>query len=173
MVAKLRSLAGELRALGDPVRAEELDGRVKAARQEAGRSLRDRLDLYGDGGDDDPAGPAPLRGQHPADRPDARAATRSRLAFAVTGTDYRAPVLDRGVRRHPASSGTAADLRDPVGLPRRAPGRGDPRRAAGRTALSPRAALADGTLRDLVRRGAEARYDEGYERGRARPRRRR
>ncbi|WP_203718127.1 DNA repair ATPase, partial [Asanoa siamensis] len=36
MVAKLRSVADELRALGDAVRGEELDGRVKAARQEAG-----------------------------------------------------------------------------------------------------------------------------------------
>src|SRR5690606_4354582 len=37
MVAKLRSLAEELRSLGDQVRAEEVEGQVKAARQEAGR----------------------------------------------------------------------------------------------------------------------------------------
>ena len=42
MVAKLRSLASELRELGDQVHAEELEGRVKAARQEAGRALRER-----------------------------------------------------------------------------------------------------------------------------------
>ncbi|MEK8144030.1 hypothetical protein NKH18_25185 [Streptomyces sp. M10(2022)] len=36
MVTKVRRTADELRELGDPVRAEELDGRLKAARQEAG-----------------------------------------------------------------------------------------------------------------------------------------
>ncbi|WP_206060604.1 DNA repair ATPase [Nonomuraea basaltis] len=51
MVAKVRSAAGELRSLGDAVRAEELDGRVKSAQQEAGRALRDRLDLFSDGGE--------------------------------------------------------------------------------------------------------------------------
>ncbi|GGN50750.1 hypothetical protein GCM10011579_005790 [Streptomyces albiflavescens] len=38
------------RELGDHVRAEELAGRLKAARQEATRALHDRTDLYADGG---------------------------------------------------------------------------------------------------------------------------
>ncbi|MER7832249.1 DNA repair ATPase [Streptomyces sp. NPDC095602] len=50
MVAKVRRTAGELRGLGDQVRAEELEGRLKAARQEAARALRDRAELYADGG---------------------------------------------------------------------------------------------------------------------------
>ncbi|MFI2791281.1 hypothetical protein ACH5A0_36585, partial [Kitasatospora sp. NPDC018614] len=93
MVAKVRRTAEELRELGDPVRAEELDGRLKAARQEAGRALRDRADLYADGG-------RTIRlGAHrfavttqPLDLtlvPDGDG-----LAFALTGTDYRAPVTD-------------------------------------------------------------------------------
>ena len=93
MVNRLRGIADELRALDDGVRAEELDGRVKAARQEAGRALRDRLDLYGDDG-----GSIRL-GRH-------RFAVNTRpieltlvphrdtVAFAITGTDYRAPVRD-------------------------------------------------------------------------------
>ncbi|GAA0811431.1 DNA repair ATPase [Spirilliplanes yamanashiensis] len=160
MVGKLRAVADELRALGDTVRAEELDGRVKAARQEAGRSLRDRLDLYGDGG-------ATIRlGRH-------RFAVNTQavdltlvpdgdeLAFAVTATDYRAPVTDPAFRAtrdfwsqtvvsetpqvYRAEHLAAALLaEDPAGVA---------------------AAAADGTLRDVVRRAAEARYDEGYERG--------
>ncbi|MEU4214105.1 DNA repair ATPase, partial [Actinoplanes sp. NPDC026623] len=93
MVGKLRAVAGELRTLGDTVRAEELDGRVKAARQEAGRSLRDRLDLYGAGGDTIRLGRHTFAVNTQAidltlvpHGPD--------LAFAVTGTDYRAPVRD-------------------------------------------------------------------------------
>lgn len=81
MVLKLKGVAGELRALGDQVRAEELEGRIKSARQEAGRALRDRLDLYTDGG-----------------RPSGSAATCSRSTprrptspWCPTGTGWRSP----------------------------------------------------------------------------------
>ena len=160
MVAKLRSLAGELRTLGDSVRAEELDGQTKAARQEAGRALRDRLDLYTDGGNT-------IRlGKHAfAVNTQAIDLTMvpvgDQLAFAVTGTDYREVVRDEAFGRtrpfwdqslisetkamYRAAHLAAAVFAD------------DPAAAA--------TALPDGTLRDLVRRAAEARYDEGYERG--------
>ncbi|BCJ44736.1 hypothetical protein GCM10010168_15490 [Actinoplanes ianthinogenes] len=158
MVAKVRSVAEELRAAGDTVRAEELDGQLKAARQEAGRALRDRQDLFGDGG---------IRlGRHTfAVNEQAIDLTLvphdGGLAYAITGTDYRAPVTDAGFQQtrefwdqpliseyrqlYRAEHLAAAILAD------------DPAAAA--------AALTEGTLRDLVRRAAEARYDEGYERG--------
>ncbi|MCX5411522.1 DNA repair ATPase [Streptomyces sp. NBC_00059] len=93
MVAKVRRTADGLRELGDPVRAEELEGRLKAARQEAVRALRDRGELYAEGG-------AVLRlGRHrfavntrPFDL--TLVPHGDRLAFALTGTDYRAPVTD-------------------------------------------------------------------------------
>lgn len=50
MVAKVRRTVTELWELGNRVRAGELEGRLKAARQEASRALRDRVDLYADGG---------------------------------------------------------------------------------------------------------------------------
>src|SRR5690606_12907883 len=50
LIVKVRRTADDLRALGDPGRAEELDGRIRTARQEADRALRDRTDLYADGG---------------------------------------------------------------------------------------------------------------------------
>ncbi|WP_200208736.1 DNA repair ATPase [Micromonospora coerulea] len=169
MVGKLRAVVEELRTLGDPVRAEELDGRIRAARQEAGRGLRDRLDLYADGGET-------IRlGRH-------RFAVNTQpidvtvvphdggLAVAVTGTDYRAPVRDTEFARtrrfwdqllvsespevyraeYLATSILAAAEAGRDGL----------------TVDGLRAAAADaGDLRELVRRFAEARYDEGYERG--------
>ncbi len=49
MVMKLRSIADELTELGDAVKAEELRGRLSAARTDALRGLRDRLDLFEDG----------------------------------------------------------------------------------------------------------------------------
>jgi len=46
MVLKLRSLAEQLTALGDTVKADELDSKVKSARQNALRGLRDKLELF-------------------------------------------------------------------------------------------------------------------------------
>jgi MoxR-like ATPase len=51
MVAKLRSTSAKLRELGDVVRADEIDGRLKAARDEAARTLRDKKELFEEGAD--------------------------------------------------------------------------------------------------------------------------
>ena len=50
MVEKVRRLADELRSLDQPVPADELLRRLDAARDDAARSLRDRADLFEDGG---------------------------------------------------------------------------------------------------------------------------
>ncbi|MER7838747.1 DNA repair ATPase [Streptomyces sp. NPDC096040] len=155
--AKVRRTIDELRALGDQVRAEELDGRLKAARQEALRVLRDRGDLYSDDG-------RTLRlGGH-------RFAVNSQpldltlvphgdgLAFAVTGTDYRAPVTD------PDFAATRPYWDRP--LPSESPEVYRAEHLAARLLdeHGP-AALAEADLPALVRQAAEAAYDEGYERG--------
>ncbi|MGC1214092.1 MAG: DNA repair ATPase, partial [Micromonospora sp.] len=169
MVGKLRAVVEELRGLGDPVRAEELDGRIRAARQEAGRGLRDRLDLYADGGET-------IRlGRH-------RFAVNTQpidvtvvphdggMAVAVTGTDYRAPVRDEEFARtrrfwdqllvSESPQVYRAEYLATAILAAAEAGRD------GLTLDALRAAAADSAdLRDLVRRFAEARYDEGYERG--------
>jgi hypothetical protein len=162
MVAKLRAVSGELRALGDPVRAEELDGRVKAARQEAGRSLRDRLDLFSEGGET-------LRlGRH-------RFAVNTQaidltlvpqdgqLAFAVTGTDYRSPVQD-------SSFAATKPFWDQLLVSETPEVYRAEHLAASILAEHPlvalhEAAVTETGLLELVRSVAEARYDEGYERG--------
>ena len=160
MVAKLRSVTADLRTLGDAVRAEELDGRIKAARQEAGRSLRDRLDLYDAGG-------ATIRlGRHSfAVNTQAIDLTLvpdgDGLAFSITGTDYRAPISPAFAEEH------RPFLDQPLVSEDKLVYRAE-HLAAAIFAAHPAgaaAALADGSLRDLVRREAEARIDEGYERG--------
>jgi hypothetical protein len=161
MVARLRSIADELRGLDDDVRAEELDGRVKAARQEAGRTLRDRLDLYGDDG-----GTIRL-GRH-------RFAVNTRpieltlvphrdtVAFAITGTDYRAAVQDEGfaATRHLWNQTLVSETPETYRAEYL---------ATSILSTSPlhelRRAAADGRLLPLVRDVAADRYDEGYERG--------
>ncbi|MFH9757734.1 DNA repair ATPase [Streptomyces anulatus] len=166
MVAKVRRTADELRELGDPVRAEELDGRLKAARQEAGRALRDRTELYADGGS------VIKLGRHrfavntqpfdltlvPSGGKDGKGQD---LVFALTGTDYRAPVTDpafTAARPYweqllPSENASvyraehlAARLLDEHG--------------AGHLA-----SLADSELAALVRKSAAEAYDEGYTRG--------
>ncbi len=49
MVAKLRSTSQKLREIGDIVRSDEIDGRLKTARDEAARSMRDRRDIFEEG----------------------------------------------------------------------------------------------------------------------------
>ncbi|MBI2215356.1 MAG: DNA repair ATPase, partial [Acidobacteria bacterium] len=46
MVEKLHDTSRRLRDLGDVVRADEIDGRRKAAKSDAARSLRDRADIF-------------------------------------------------------------------------------------------------------------------------------
>ncbi|MFG2887506.1 DNA repair ATPase [Streptomyces sp. NPDC048297] len=158
MVAKVRRTADELRALGDSVRAEELDGRLKAARQEAARALRDRTDLYADDGR------TLLLGGH-------RFAVNTQpldltlvphgdgLAYAVTGTDYRAPVTDPGF----AATRPYWDRH----LPSESPGVYRAEHLAARLLAEhgPAALAGAGDLPALVRDAAQAAYDEGYERG--------
>ncbi|MDI9830887.1 DNA repair ATPase [Streptomyces sp. KAU_LT] len=157
MPGKVRRIAGELRELGDRVRAEELDGRLKAARQEAGRALRDRTDLYADGG-------RTLRlGAHrfavhtqPLDLtlvPDGDG-----LAFAVTGTDHRTPVTD------PELLAGRAYWDRP--LPSESPDVYRAEHLAARLLDTHGAeALAGADLPGLVSRAAREAYDEGYEPG--------
>ncbi|MCB5906490.1 DNA repair ATPase [Streptomyces sp. SF28] len=167
LVAKVRATAEKLRALADPVRAGELEGRLAAARQEAGRALRDRADLY------DTAGTLRL-GRHrfavntqPLDL--TLVPYEGRLAFAVTGTDYRAPAADdrltadRAFWDQPLPSESPAVYRAEhlaaLLLDRAETGEDD------LTLDTLRAAAADGTLAGLVGRAAQDRYDEGYDRG--------
>ncbi|WP_412759458.1 DNA repair ATPase [Nocardiopsis rhodophaea] len=181
MVARLRSTIEQLRGLGDQVRAEELEGRVKAARQEAGRALRDRLDLFDGGGES-------LRlGRHrfavntqPIDL--TLVPHDGRMAVSITGTDFRAPVLDAGfqatrrfwdrlVVSESAEVYRAEYLATSILAMAEAGAEGlslDTLRAAAAAAASEGEGEGDGAahgLLALVRRVAESRYNEGYERG--------
>ncbi|MFH8881776.1 DNA repair ATPase [Streptomyces californicus] len=166
MVAKVRRTADDLRELGDPVRAEELDGRLKAARQEAGRALRDRTELYADGGSVIKLGrhrfavntqPFDLTLVPSGDRD----GTGQSLAFALTGTDYRAPVTDpafaaaRPYWEQLLPSENAAVYRAEHLAARLLDEHGPSRLTA----------LSDAELARLVRESAAEAYDEGYTRG--------
>ena len=158
MVTKIRRTAGQLRDLGDRMRAEELTGRLASAREEAARALRDRTDLYTDGG-------RTLRlGRHrfavntePLDLTLVPAGDG--LAFALTGTDYRTPVAD------PEFAATRRFWDRP--LPSESPRVYRAEHLAARLldAHGAQALAQEPDLAALVRRAAQESYDEGYERG--------
>ncbi len=168
MVERVRDLSSRLRELGDAVRADEIDGRLTAARQDAGRTLRDRQDLYEDG-----AQVIRLGGHRfsvTTEPVDLTVVPRDgHLELAVTGTDFRQRLDD------PELDGTEpywhqrlvsendevyrAEFLATAML-------GDAEAGAGDLSVDRLvAAGADGTLADLVRAYAADRYDEGYERG--------
>lgn len=163
MPVKLRGIADDLRALDDQVRAEELLGRITAARLEAGRALRDRIDLFTDGGDTIRLGRHRFAvNTQPVDL--TLVPHGDRLAFTITGTDYHAPVHDPAIE-------AARPYWDQV-LPSETPEvyRGEHLAASlladtDPATLHAAAAATGGALLELVRRAAERRFDEGYERG--------
>ena len=157
MPAKVRRVADELCDLGDQVRAEELDGRLKAARQSALRALRDRTDLYADDGRTIRLGAHRFAvNTQPLDL--TLVPHGDSLAFALTGTDYRSPVTD------PDFTDTRPYWDRP--LPSESPEVYRAEYLATRLLdeHGPEA-LAEADLPALVRQAAETAYDEGYERG--------
>jgi hypothetical protein len=169
MVHKLRDQIEHLRDLSDSVRADELESRLKSAREEAVRSLRDRRDIYEDGAS------VILLGRHRFSvnkKPlDVTVLPRDGgMALHLAGTDYYEPVEDesfettrpywdqqfvsenrlvyRGEYLAARILAAAESGEDELSLP---------------TLL--RAAHEEGALGELVRHFAADRYDEGYERG--------
>ncbi|KOX20299.1 MULTISPECIES: DNA repair ATPase [unclassified Streptomyces] len=157
MVAKVRRTAAELRELGDRVRAEELEGRLGAARQEAGRALRDRTELFSDGGDTLRLGRHRFAVNRQAPEP-TLVPHGDTLALALTGTDHRTPVTDPDF----AATRPFWDRT----LPSESPAVYRAEHLAARLLAEHGAdGLVGADLPALTRSAAEAAYDEGYERG--------
>ncbi|MHA4776960.1 DNA repair ATPase [Streptomyces sp. MSC1_001] len=157
LVARVRRTAAELRELDDRVRAEELDGRLAAARQEAGRALRDRDELFSAGGDVIRFGRHGFAVNRQA--PELTLVPYGdTLALALTGTDYRVPVND------PEFAATRP-FWDRT-LPSESPEVYRSEHLAARLLAEHGAdGLKGADVHALARQAAEAAYDEGYERG--------
>jgi len=169
MVAKVRSLADDLRTIDQAVAADELLRRLDTARQDAGRSLRDRSDIFEDGG-------RIIRfGSHrfSVDTQPLELTTGvfdDRLHAVLTGTDYREELpadLVAGTegfwsRSLPSESKTLARaefLASSLML--------DALYEVGGNVMGDfdTAAAKEDGIEDMVRDKAQARVDEGYERG--------
>ena len=169
LILKLRELADRLRALKDSVKADDVEARLKAARDQALRALRDRSDLFEGGGS------VIKLGRHrfsvntqPLDL--TILPRGERLALHLTGTDFMEPIENAELDA----------LREywPVALESESPAlyRGEylagevlAAAEAGTDGLSrdglQRLAVDPDALATAVREFAAPRYRDGYERG--------
>jgi len=173
MVMKVRSIAEQLGDLGDTVKSDELLSKLKSARQDALRGLRDRRDLFAEGDDIIRLG----RHLFTVNTQSLELSVVPRgegMAFHLTGTDYYAPIED------PRWTETRAYWDQLVVSEDETVYRGEYLAACVLSAAEAaqdgltieklsKAALASGDSSSgvlaLVRAYASERYEEGYERG--------
>jgi len=170
LILKLRELAGRLRELKDSVKADDIEARIKGARDQAVRGLRDRSDLFEDAGNAIKLGPRHRFSVNTQPLDLTLIPRGDTLAVHLTGTDYLEPLQE------PALDA----LRDhwDVSLASESPSlyRGEYlacrlledalANEAGLSAHQLEHALADPEALDkIVRDYAAPRYREGYEKG--------
>ena len=139
MIAKLRSTSEKLRELGDIVRADEIDGKLKTARDEAARSLRDRKDIFEDGAN------VMRLGEH---------------RFSVNTQPVELTIVPREGTPHLHITGTSffERIEEPLEFP-------DQELVSETKDVYRAEYLAFTALNENIREAAASRYDEGYERG--------
>lgn len=174
LVAKVRSIADDLRGLDEQVRADEVLRTLETAKEEAARSLRDRTDIFEEGGQ------VIRLGRHRFSVDSQRlelttAVIDGELHVVITGTDFREvvsvealgdtdldalrPYWDQTLASERADFSRIEFLATSM-LDEAANGTGD------LTMATLREAAGNPTsLEALVRTAAENRVDEGYDRG--------
>lgn len=168
LVVKLRDLTARLRDLGDAVKADDVEARLKAARDNAVRTLRDRSDLFEDGGHVIRLGPRHRFSVNTQPLDLTLLPRGNELAVHLTGTDFMQPL------NHPVMN----ELRDywPVTLPSESPDVSRAEYLAGQVLwaaqegregldLAGLSRLGSAELEAAVRAFAAPRYREGYEKG--------
>jgi hypothetical protein len=168
-VLKIRELAGKLRDLDAPIQADDLEAKLLSTRDQTIRTLRDKLELFEEG-----EGVIAL-GRHRFtvdDQP--RELTmvprQGTMRLHITGTDFYEPIED------PAFAATRAFWDQPLPSEHATIARAEFLASVifrdaeegknGNTLKNLHdACVLDEEILPWVRRVAEARYDEGYERG--------
>lgn len=92
LILKLRELVSRLRELKDNIKADDIEARLKASRDQAMRILRDRGDLFEDGGNVIKLGPRHRFGVNTQTLDLTLLPRGNDLAMHLTGTDYYAPL---------------------------------------------------------------------------------
>ncbi len=167
MVHKLDALAEQLRAIGDSVRADEVNARIKSRKQESLRQLRDKVDLSE--GSDDTIKLGNHRFSVQKQALELVLVPRDEvMTVHLTGTDFYEPVVDdeldgaRNLWDETLVSESSEVYRGEylAYLMLR-----DAEQNRGLSDSGLRSAVVAGTLEEVVRTYAADRLDEGYERG--------
>lgn len=88
LIQKLRDLVSRLRDLRDSVRADDIEAKIKASRDQSVRALRDRTDLFEDGGNVIKLGPRHRFSVNTQVLDLTLLPREDHLAIHLTGTDY-------------------------------------------------------------------------------------
>jgi hypothetical protein len=94
LILKLRDLVQRLRALDDSVRADDIEARLKSARDQSVRAQRDRSELFEDGGNVIRLGPRHRFSVNTQALDLTVLPREDGLALHLTGTDFFAPLHD-------------------------------------------------------------------------------
>ena len=94
LIQKLRDLVGRLRELKDAVRADDIEAKVKSARDQAVRALRDRSELFEEGGAVIKLGPRHKFSVNTQPLDLTILPREDHLAIHLTGTDYSETLVD-------------------------------------------------------------------------------
>ncbi|WP_434778114.1 DNA repair ATPase [Neisseria sp. Ec49-e6-T10] len=92
LILKLRELSGRLRELHDSMRADDVESRLKTARDQAMRSLRDKSELFEEGGNIIKLGPRHRFSVNTQELDLTLLPRDDQLCVHLTGTDYFEPL---------------------------------------------------------------------------------
>ncbi len=170
LVLKLRELAGRLRELRDSVKADDVEARLKGVRDQAVRALRDRTELFEEGGNVVRLGPRHRFSVNTQALDLTLLPRGDELAIHLTGTDFLETLHDPELAGLKAYWQVGLDS-ESAQLYRGEYLAGSLLQAAmeGRDGLElatlQRSAAEPDALERIVRDFAAPRYREGYERG--------
>lgn len=170
LVTKVRELVEQLRELDSAVKADDIESRFKAIKEQALRSLRDKTDIYEDGGNIIKLGPRHKFSVNTQELDLTIIPRDGELNIHLTGTDYYEPIT------HPDLVGLKDYWEMSLESETAEVYRGEYLAALildaatsgtdGLTLQSLNTALIDdGSITQLVRDFAAPRYKEGYEKG--------
>ncbi|MCP4549472.1 MAG: DNA repair ATPase, partial [bacterium] len=169
MVAKVREIPTQLREIGDSVKAEELDSRLKSSKEDAARALRDRQDIFEEGTSIIKLGRHRFSvNEQPFDL--TMVPYEDGMGFHLTGTDFHEMVADdefeatREYWDQLVISETNEVYRGEY-LAASILFDAEEEKAGLRLPALHEAVAVEGGLLELVRKYAAERYEEGYERG--------
>ena len=100
LIQKLRDMVTRLRDLKDAVRADDIEAKVKSARDQALRALRDRSDLFEEGGAVIKLGPRHRFSVNTQPLDLTILPREDQLALHLTGTDYSEVILDERLAQY-------------------------------------------------------------------------